>query len=68
MNPDLLDLDLPVGAPLYLPDRVHSVEENDRWQTENHRLRLLRGDTAMGTCPVEMPFTMEDWPLEWLGE
>lgn len=67
MNPDLLELDLPVGTLPDLPDQVRPVEENDRWQSENHRLRLLRGDTAMGPCPVEAPFTMEEWPLDRPG-
>lgn len=68
MNPDLLDLELPVGELPVLTNQVRSVEENDLWQTENHRLRRQRGDTATGHCPVEVPFTMEDWPLERLGE
>jgi len=63
MNPDLLDLDLPVGVFPDLPDEVCSVEENERWHQENHRLRLLRGDTAMGPPPAEVPFVIEgDWP------
>ena len=64
MNPDLLDLDLPLGPLPDLPERVRSAEENDRWHRENRRLRLLRGDTAMGFLPVEVPFTMDDWPLQ----
>lgn len=63
MNPDLLALDLPLGTLPELPDRFRSVEENDRWQSENHRLRLQRGDTVKGPCPVAVPFTMEGWPL-----
>ncbi len=60
MNPDLLELDLPVGTLPDLPHRVRSVEENDRWQRENHQLRLQRGDTTTGPCPAEEFFTMED--------
>jgi hypothetical protein len=60
MNSDLLELDLPVGTLPDLPDRVRSAEENDRWQSENHQLRLQRGDTARGPCPVEVFFTRED--------
>ena len=67
MNPDLLNLDLPVGKLPVLPDRVRPVEENDRWQSENHRLRIQRGDSSTGHCPVEVPFTMEEWPLDRLG-
>ena len=64
MNPELLELDLPVGVLPKLPDRVRSVEENDRWHLESRRLRSLRGDLAMGPGPVEVPFTTEEWPLD----
>jgi hypothetical protein len=63
MNPELLELDLPSGTLPDLSDRVRSFEENDRWHTENRRLRSLRGDLTTSPGPVEVPFTTDEWPL-----
>ena len=60
MNPDLLDLELPIGEIPELAPRHCSAEQNDHWQLENRRLRLLRGDDNSGLYPVPIPFTMED--------
>lgn len=64
MNPELLDLDLPDEVPPTPESRAHSVEENDRWQSENRRFRALRGDDGFGPFPVEARFSIEDWPLD----
>lgn len=67
MNPDLLELDLPFGEVPDLSPRERSPEENDRWQMENRRLRLSRGDRDSGFLPSGEPFTMEGWPLDREG-
>lgn len=64
MNPDLLNLRLPLGEIPALPDPVRSFEENDRWHLENHRFRLLRGEDTRSFLPSDERFTMEDWPLD----
>jgi len=59
MNPDLLDLDLPEGEVPELPARPVDPLETERWQRENRRLRLLRGDRSPGFTPVGEPFVIE---------
>jgi hypothetical protein len=60
MNPELLDLDLPTGPLPDLSERLMSPEEIEAWQTENRRLRLLRGDANVGPGPVDVPFVIEE--------
>lgn len=64
MNPELLDLDLPVGPVPDLPPRIPTPEETDAWQAENRSLRRLRGDTSRGFTPAEHPFVLDlsTWP------
>jgi len=63
MNPDLLDLDFPIGDVPDLSGRPRSSEETDRWQAENRLLRRMRGEDTRGFLPATQPFTIEDWPV-----
>lgn len=69
MNPELFDLDLPEGEVPEAPARPVDPMETERWQMENRRLRLLRGDHSGGFCPVDLPFVIEgDVPWRTKGE
>lgn len=60
MNPLLFDLKLPEGMVPDLEASPIDPLETERWQRENRRLRLLRGDCSSEFCPVEVPFVMTD--------